>query len=427
MEMNNKANRGVYFWNFAGNIAAAAVSILYLIIVSRYTSASDADNFSLAYAIGNLWVVIGMFQVRNYQATDLKETYSYLEYWLTRVITVCLMLVTLFPYLFFSGNNVGNGDLFLIIILTVLYRSCDAFSDLFQGLFQQHERLDIAGKLMVLRYGLSTIILLISLLLSDSLIFSLICLCFFNVLFVFGGDYIQSKQIRTIPFNQISSATFKRSISIMKTCLPLFVNGFLLVYVLNYPKQVIDKLLVEGILREGAQRNFSILFMPVFFMSLFVLALRPLITDLAKQWSEKRFHIFNAMIRKILLLLMILGLVVSILAYLIGVPILNLISGIDLSNYSLLLTILVLSGFLYSIASVIGDFLIILRKQVYLLYVYVAMALLTNILTPIAMREFGLFGAGLSFVIVMLFYTIASWIVFVTMRRKEIQKYDSVE
>ena len=51
------------------------------------------------------------------------------------------------------------------------------------------------------------------------------------------------------------------------------------------------------------------------------------------------------MIRKILLLLMILGLVVSILAYLIGIPILNIISGIDLSNYSLLLTILVLSGF----------------------------------------------------------------------------------
>ena len=312
--MNNKANRSIYFWNFAGNIAAAAVSILYLIIVSRYTSASDADNFSLAYAIGNLWIVIGMFQVRNYQATDLKETYSYLEYWLTRVITVCLMLVTLFPYLFFSGNSVGKGDLFLIIILTVIYRSCDAFSDLFQGLFQQHERLDIAGKLMVLRYGSSTIILLISLLLSNSLIFSLICLCFFNVLFVFGGDYVQSKQIRTIPFNQFSYATFKQSINIMKTCLPLFVNGFLLVYVLNYPKQVIDKLLVEGVLREGAQRDFSILFMPVFFMSLFVLALRPLITDLAKQWSEKRFHTFNAMIRKIVLLLMILGLVVSILA-----------------------------------------------------------------------------------------------------------------
>ena len=84
----------------------------------------------------------------------------------------------------------------------------------------------------------------------------------------------------------------------MKTCLPLFVNGFLLVYVLNYPKQVIDKLLVECVLREGAQRDFSILFMPVFFMSLFVLALRPLITDLAKQWSEKRSREEGYAIRK---------------------------------------------------------------------------------------------------------------------------------
>lgn len=101
------------------------------------------------------------------------------------------------------------------------------------------------------------------------------------------------------------------------------------------------------------------------------------------------------MIRKILLLLMILGLVVSILVYLIGIPILNIISGIDLSNYSLLLTILVLSGFLYSIASVIGDFLIILRKQVYLLYVYIAMALLTNLLTPLAMRSLAYLEQGL--------------------------------
>ena len=147
------------------------------------------------------------------------------------------------------------------------------FSDLFQGLFQQHERLDIAGKLMVLRYGSSTIILLISLLLSNSLIFSLICLCFFNVLFVFWGDYVQSKQIRTIPFNQISYMLhLSDQLASWKLAFHCLSTAFLLVYVLNYQKQVIDKLLVEGVLREGAQRDFSILFMPVFFMSLFVLA-----------------------------------------------------------------------------------------------------------------------------------------------------------
>ena len=29
---------------------------------------------------------------------------------------------------------------------------CEAISDLFQGLFQRHERLDIAGKSMTIRY-----------------------------------------------------------------------------------------------------------------------------------------------------------------------------------------------------------------------------------------------------------------------------------
>lgn len=48
----------------------------------------------------------------------------------------------------------------------------------------------------------------------------------------------------------------------MKTCLPLFVNGFLLVYVLNYPKQMIDKLLVEGVMKvlKGFTVFYSCLF-----------------------------------------------------------------------------------------------------------------------------------------------------------------------
>ncbi len=65
----------------------------------------------------------------------------------------------------------------------------------------------------------------------------------------------------------------------------------LLVYVLNYPNKRIDKLLVEGVLREGAQSDFSILIHAfVFFMSLFVLKnSRPLIWQ--KQWSERFTHL----------------------------------------------------------------------------------------------------------------------------------------
>ena len=65
----------IYFWNLLGNLAASGVSVLYLLIVTRLTSASIADQFSLIWSIGTLWVVIGLFQVRNYHGTDVRQNY----------------------------------------------------------------------------------------------------------------------------------------------------------------------------------------------------------------------------------------------------------------------------------------------------------------------------------------------------------------
>ena len=36
----------IYFWNLLGNLAVSGVSVLYLLIVTRLTSASVADQFS---------------------------------------------------------------------------------------------------------------------------------------------------------------------------------------------------------------------------------------------------------------------------------------------------------------------------------------------------------------------------------------------
>ena len=67
----------IYFWNLLGNLAASGVSVLYLLIVTRLTAASVADQFSLVWSIGTLWVVIGLFQVRNYHGTDVRQKHSF--------------------------------------------------------------------------------------------------------------------------------------------------------------------------------------------------------------------------------------------------------------------------------------------------------------------------------------------------------------
>ena len=58
---NTPSQKSIYIWNLLGNLAAAAVSVLYLLIVSRMQTSEVADQFSLATSIGNLWIIIGQF------------------------------------------------------------------------------------------------------------------------------------------------------------------------------------------------------------------------------------------------------------------------------------------------------------------------------------------------------------------------------
>ena len=337
---NTPSQKSIYIWNLLGNFAAAAVSVLYLLIVSRMQTSEVADQFSLATSIGNLWIIIGQFQVRNYQATDVKSSHPFSAYYFTRLLTVTMMVISLFPYLWTINYDFTNNSV-MIITWIIVYRVADAFSDLFQGYFQQHGRLDIAGKAMVYRYALSVLILLFGLLLSHSMVLTLIVLAFINLFFVFVYDYAHFKLFDRVSFSHIFSRDiFDESLKIIKICFSLFIYGFLLTLVFNEAKLSISGAYAKGIVETGAQRDYNILFMPVFFMSLCILVVRPLITQMAELWQRKKFQVFYKMFLKILLLTLSIGIVITFLTYLIGVNVLSLIFGLDLLKYKLELTIL---------------------------------------------------------------------------------------
>ena len=92
---NTPSQKSIYIWNLLGNLAAAAVSVCFLIIVSRFQNPTIADQYSLAISVGNLWVIIGLFQVRNFQATDIVNKFSFKNYYIARIISTILMWITL--------------------------------------------------------------------------------------------------------------------------------------------------------------------------------------------------------------------------------------------------------------------------------------------------------------------------------------------
>ena len=417
---NTPSQKSIYIWNLLGNFAAAAVSVLYLLIVSRMQTSEVADQFSLATSIGNLWIIIGQFQVRNYQATDVNSSHPFSAYFFTRLLTVVLMLITLLPYLRIINYDFTNSSL-MIITWIIVYRVADAFSDLFQGYFQQHGRLDIAGKAMVYRYALSVLILLFGLLLSQSMVLTLTVLAFFNLFFVFVYDYAYFKLFDKLSFrNSFSRNTIDESFKIIRVCFSLFIYGFLLTLVFNEAKLSISGAYAKGIVEAGAQRDYNILFMPVFFMSLCILVVRPLITQMAELWQRKQFQVFYKMFLKILLLTLSIGIVNTFLTYLIGVNVLSLIFGLDLLKYKLELTILVLSGVLYSFSIILENILIIMRKHYYLLSVYILMFIVTKIITTELVNKYQIMGASISFCIAMIVYATGSLTIFsiIKFRRK---------
>jgi hypothetical protein len=420
----NVSTEKIYLWNLIGNLAFSGSSVLFTLIVTRLTSPIEADSFSLAYGIAAILVVVGMFQVRSYQATDVSFRHSFTSYFLARCISLTLMVLVFFPYLSISKIDLNEREKVAIIALYVLFRMCEAISDLFQGLFQQHERLDIAGKSMTIRYTFSTIFLFILLYTIKSLVSSLTLLVVLNFLFVMGYDFVKARSFERIDFSSIEfKSLLVDACSILKNCIPLFISGFLLAYIFNEPRIAIDMEIRLGHLIEGTQRDYNILFMPVFFMSLFILILRPLTTQLAIFWKDKEYKRFDGIIVKLLVIILGLGFVLTLVAYFIGTPILSVVFGLDLNRYKETLAILVFSGILYSIGIVFGDVMTVLRRQSYLLPVYLLMFVASKLTNLQFVQRSGLFGASLSFLLVMVVYFIGTIVSYWIARRLERKDY----
>ncbi|QFZ10476.1 lipopolysaccharide biosynthesis protein, partial [Streptococcus dysgalactiae] len=72
-----------------------------------------------------------------------------------------------------------------------------------------------------------------------------------------------------------------RVFNFLKESFPLFLNGFLIIYIYTQPKYAIETMSHLNKLPLGSQTIFNILFMPAFVMNLMMLFFRPQITQMA--------------------------------------------------------------------------------------------------------------------------------------------------
>lgn len=416
-------SKKIFIWNMLGSLSSATISVVLLMVVTRFLRPIDSDSYAFAYSFANMMIVIALFQVRNYQATDIGKKYSFTQYFTARIITSVLMMVISVAYLLVTPNDSYKSQ---IILLVCLYRLTDAFSDLYQGLFQQHERLDIAGKSLTFRNLLIFLVYSFIIIRTKDLVLALQAICVISSIFILLYDVRKARYFEIVDFKGIKNKrNWLNSLQLLKDSFPLFLNGFLIIYIYTQPKYAIETMTNLGKIPLGSQTIFNILFMPAFVMNLMMLFFRAHITQMAVALVKGHFERFKSIQVSLFSYLGTLMIIVLLGSALLGIPFLSLLYATPLKSFWLAFMTIMVGGAIGSFATAIDNILTAMRKQHYLLIPYVGTFLFSLLVTNYFVKYYQILGASLSFLLTMSVWLMLSMILYLVIMRqfkKELSK-----
>ena len=410
----NSIKRNSYIWNIIGGLINAFQSVIILIVLTRVLDIEMAGIFTIAWAIANLAITIGKYGVRNYQVTDISEKFTFNDYLSHRILVSVLMIIFTIVYIAFQTyTNDYSLDKIIIIFLMCYLKLVDSVEDVFHGMYQQKNRLDIAGKCISVRLIISTLMLCIFSILTQNLIIASILTCIFTTLILFYLLKI-SYPIFSLPKIHIS---YNKSWLILKYCFPIFGGSFLSFYILNAPKYAIDALLTSEL-----QAYYGFISMPVFVIGLLNnFAFQPILTTMTICYEENDIKKFETFFWRQIIFIIFITVLALLGSYFLGIPILSLLYNCDLSLFRLDLLILMLGGGLLALVGFFTTIITLMRNQKIILIGYIIVGLLALFSSNFIVYKYQLRGASILYLFLILILTLffSSFLLFRIRKWKE--------
>ncbi len=409
------SEKEIYIWNILGSLANAGLSVIILMVVTRTLDNQKADIFSIAWAISQLMATIGCYQIRVLQATDVEEKFTFRQYFEFRIVTIVAMMICSCIYVYIKHYTAYKA---IIIIIICGYRAVDSFADVFEGWFQQKERLDLAGRALFIRVIIAIVgggICLVGM--HDLLALSLM-LVFIYVVGLLLYDIRYYNKLKVLE-KQKENQNNKWLQGLLVAGTPLFVNAYLLMDIMNTPKIVIDNAITTGNLQNGAQTIFNILFMPASVLTLAYIVFRPLLTKMAIEWTMGRIKNFLKIIGSIMCCLLGMSILIIGGSALLGIPVLSVLYAIDLTMYKRELLMIILGGCFCTFSYVLDNALVVIRKQYLLVCAYVVSWIYVKIFAHTFVDKWGIMGAAIVYTTSMILFFATTLLIFVICLKKE--------
>ena len=409
------SEKEIYIWNILGSLANAGLSVIILMVVTRTLDNQKADIFSIAWAISQLMATIGCYQIRVLQATDVEEKFAFRQYFEFRIVTIVAMMICSCIYVYIKHYTAYKA---IIIIIICGYRAVDSLADVFEGWFQQKERLDLAGRALFIRVIIAIVgggICLVGM--HDLLALSLM-LVFIYVVGLLLYDIRYYNKLKVLE-KQKENQNNKWLQGLLVAGTPLFVNAYLLMDIMNTPKIVIDAAIMNGGLQNGSQTIFNILFMPASVLTLAYIVFRPLLTKMAIEWTMGRIKNFLKIIGSIMCCLLGMSILIIGGSALLGIPVLSVLYAIDLTMYKRELLMIILGGCFCTFSYVLDNALVVIRKQYLLVCAYVVSWVYVKIFAHTFVDKWGIMGVAIVYTTSMILFFATTLLIFVICLKKE--------
>ena len=384
-----QAQKKDYIWNSIGSFLQSAISPILLIVITRLNGVGDSGLFSFAMSLSVVFWAISLWGGRTYQVSDAKKEFSSGDYIVVRFISSLIVAVFSISFCILSGYDLIKTELIMVL---VLFKILESIADSMYGVLQIHNRLYIVGISLTMKSVFGFMLFTLVDILTKNIIYGALSIFIVNIAVVIFYDIPWMKHVESVG---LTKKNIMQAGKIMKKTAEVFVIVFLTMFSLNIPRYFLDKYHYDQI------GYFGIMAMPITLLTLFIsFVLQPNVVNLSELLKKKKIKEFTKIVSKIDFITFTLGILFVVSSYLIGVWALNTVFGIDINNFRIDLTIMVIGAVANAFVSIYVNLLIILRRFKGQFYTLLVTNILAVILSIYLIDRLAMLGSVLVFMII---------------------------
>ena len=381
-----QAQKKDYIWNSIGSFLQSAISPILLIVITRLNGVGDSGLFSFAMSLSVVFWAISLWGGRTYQVSDVKKEFSSGDYIVVRFISSLIVAVFSISFCILSGYDLIKTELIMVL---VSFKILESIADSMYGVLQIHNKLYIVGISLTIKSVFGFIIFAIVDILTKNIVHGALSIFIVNIAVVIFYDIPWMKHVESVG---LTKKNIMQAEKIMKKTAEVFVIVFLTMFSLNIPRYFLDKYHYDQI------GYFGIMAMPITLLTLFIsFVLQPNVVNLSELLKEKKVKEFTKIVSKIDFITFTLGILFVVSSYLIGVWVLNTVFGIDINNFRIDLTIMVIGAVANAFVSIYVNLLIILRRFKGQFYTLLVTNILAVVLSIYLIDKLAMLGSVLVF------------------------------